>query len=106
MINWQTGSVSTPLTPFRDGGTNPYPVIPAKAGMTKMRSVAVGRAEREEGAIRPRILDAARNRRMREQPRAIGAQILVPLGDRMHPVGIEKRWRRRAIGQREAVGAG
>src|SRR3546814_20329312 len=50
VIDRQTGSVSAPLTPFRDA-----------------RSIAVGRAARAIGAIRPRLFDAARKAPVREQ---------------------------------------
>src|SRR5690606_3672157 len=56
------------------------------------KSIPVGRAEWEEWAIGPSILDTARHLGQREQPGTQGGKPRADGADRLAPVGLEKAW--------------
>ena len=64
-------------------------------------SVAIRSAEREQRPVRARLVDRARERRPREQPRAIREHVREPGVDPVRPVGIEEERRGRAVGEAE-----
>lgn len=67
------------------------PVTPLPfAGPSADSSVAVRCAKRKEPTVRPRFVHRARERRPREQPLPIGADVREPGADRMRPIGIEQ----------------
>src|SRR5918995_3185887 len=53
-------------------------------------SVAVGRAKREEGSIRPGFVNGPGNHRVGEQSGTIAFQLGIPLVDLLDPVGVEQ----------------
>src|SRR5690606_31348045 len=56
-------------------------------------SIPSGRAEREEGAVGARILDAALHLGQREQLGAQGGEAGAAGADRLDPVSVEQAWR-------------
>ena len=79
-------------------------VGPPHSLRTSITLVAVRRARRKELAIRPRLVDGAREGRARQQPRPmIAGSCGEPLADRVDPVGVEQRRRGGAVGHREVI---
>src|SRR5690348_14979481 len=64
--------------------------IPVRA-VRLVASVPVGRPEREEGTIGPRLVDGPRNGGSRQQPAAKGTDVRAGRADGMGPVGVEQR---------------
>ena len=66
-------------------------------------SVPIWRAERKEGPIGSRVVNAARERGTREQAGAIGLERGAVLTDRVRPVGVKQRGPSGCVGQRERI---
>src|SRR6185312_6933099 len=68
------------------------------------QSVAIGCAEREQRAVRARLVDGSRERRSRQQALAVGDHAGERRIDPVCPVGVEQERCGAAIGKTEAVG--
>src|SRR5262245_21493940 len=66
-------------------------------------SVAVGRAEREKLAERPRVVHGARERRALQEPAPIRPHVRECVAHRVRPIGVEERGRGGAVREAEGV---